>query len=118
MGLYDEFVYTLPKRYSQWGDTYASPRAYFQGSESLWNSNLRMGFSVILKETLAEFPHFHHSVEEYYLFSGADLTNFQFYLIDGFIVSANVQAKAAETLDEGFTCTDHNPVRLKFTLMP
>ena len=76
MGLYDEFVYTLPKRYGQWGDTYASPRAYFQGSESLWNSNLRMGFSVILKETLAEFPHFHHSVEEYYLFSGADLTNF------------------------------------------
>ena len=51
-------------------------------------------------------------------YAGADLTNFQFYLIDGFIVSANVQAKAAETLDEGFTCTDHNPVRLKFTLMP
>jgi len=73
---FDEFVYTIPKRYSEWGDTYASPRAYFQGNDSLWNSNLRMGFSVVLTETVAEYPHFHHSVEEYYLFSGSDLTNF------------------------------------------
>ena len=76
MGRFDEFVYTIPKRYSEWGNTYASPRVYFQGNESLWNSNLRMGFSVVLKETAAEFPHFHHSVEEYYLFSGSDLTDF------------------------------------------
>ena len=76
MGRFDEFIYTIPKRYSEWGDTYASPRAFFQGNDSLWNSNLRMGFSVIMKETVAEFPHFHHSVEEYYLFSGSDLTNF------------------------------------------
>ena len=51
-------------------------------------------------------------------YAGADPAGFQFYLIDGFIVSANVQADAAETLDYGFTCTDHNPVRLRFSLMP
>ena len=50
--------------------------------------------------------------------AGAGRDGFQFYLIDGFIVSANVQADAAETLDLGFTCTDHNPVRLRFTLQP
>lgn len=50
--------------------------------------------------------------------AGADRDGFQFYLIDGFIVSANVQADAAETLDLGFTCTDHNPVRLRFALQP
>lgn len=50
--------------------------------------------------------------------AGAVLTDFQFYLIDGFIVSANVQADAVETLDCGFTCTDHNPVRLQFVLQP
>ena len=50
--------------------------------------------------------------------AGADLTSFQFYLIDGMIVSANVQPETVETLDYGFICTDHNPVRLRFTLQP
>ena len=76
MGRFDEFVYAIPKRYTEWGDSYANPRAYFLGSESMWNSRLRMGFSVILHEALTEFPHFHHSVEEYYMFTGSDLTNF------------------------------------------
>ena len=48
--------------------------------------------------------------------AGADQDSFQFYLIDGFIVSANVTPEAVETLDFGFTCSDHNPVRMTFTL--
>ena len=48
--------------------------------------------------------------------AGADSEGFQFYLIDGFIVSANVTPDAVETLDFGFTCSDHNPVRMAFTL--
>ncbi len=48
--------------------------------------------------------------------AGADAEGFQFYLIDGFIVSANVTPDAVETLDFGFACTDHNPVRMSFTL--
>ena len=47
---------------------------------------------------------------------GADTEGFQFYLIDGFIVSANVTPEAVETLDFGFTCSDHNPVRMAFML--
>ena len=48
--------------------------------------------------------------------AGASAEGFQFYLIDGFIVSANVRADSVETLDYGFVSTDHNPVRLSFTL--
>ncbi len=50
--------------------------------------------------------------------AGADLSTFQFYLIDGFIVSNNVQVNLLETDDRGFICADHNPVRLQVTLMP
>jgi len=76
MSRFDSFVYVIPKRYTQWGNMYANPRAYFSGTESMWNSRLNLGFSVVLHEGLAEYPHFHHSVEEYYMFSGADLTKF------------------------------------------
>ena len=43
--------------------------------------------------------------------------DFQFYMIDGFIVSDNVQVNGLETLDLGFEATDHNPVRLQATLL-
>ena len=49
-------------------------------------------------------------------YAGAEKEEFQFYLIDGFIVSANVRAESVETLDYNFTCSDHNPVRMVFTL--
>ena len=37
-------------------------------------------------------------------------------MIDGFIVSDNVHPDGIETLDQGFVHSDHNPVRLRFTL--
>lgn len=40
----------------------------------------------------------------------------QYYVIDGFIVSPNVTITRAETLDEGFVYSDHNPVVLEVTL--
>lgn len=76
MSLYDEFVYTLPRIEGIGGDLYASPKAYFNGSASMWQANMVMGFSVILHEALVDIPHVHHAVEEVYMFSGADLTNF------------------------------------------
>ncbi len=42
--------------------------------------------------------------------------DFQFYMIDGFIVSENLQVDAIEVLDEGFKVTDHNPVVMNVTL--
>lgn len=49
-------------------------------------------------------------------YAGADHENFQYYLIDGFIVSRNIRVDLLETQDLGFVCTDHNPVLLKATL--
>lgn len=40
----------------------------------------------------------------------------QFYVIDGFILSPNVQLDSVETKDAAFGYTDHNPVRLEVTL--
>lgn len=51
-------------------------------------------------------------------YAGADASSFQYYLIDGFIVSANVQVQSLETLDQQFLCADHNPVKLVCALTP
>ncbi len=48
--------------------------------------------------------------------AGADLKSFQFYVIDGFVVSENVSVESLQTRDEGFRYTDHNPVVLRFSL--
>lgn len=45
-----------------------------------------------------------------------NLDNNQYYVIDGFIVSGNITINSIQTLDEGFTYTDHNPVEVDITL--
>jgi endonuclease/exonuclease/phosphatase family metal-dependent hydrolase len=40
----------------------------------------------------------------------------QFYLIDGFIVSPNVEVLSVQTIDLDFKNSDHNPVKLTFLL--
>ena len=42
----------------------------------------------------------------------ADTENTQHYVIDGFIVSDNVEVTLVETLDLGFENSDHNPVHI------
>lgn len=42
----------------------------------------------------------------------------QMYVIDGFIVSPNVQVKTVETIATDFENSDHQPVRLEVTLSP
>ena len=38
--------------------------------------------------------------------------SFQYYMIDGFIVSDNLKIESVETIDQGFKNTDHNPVKV------
>lgn len=45
-----------------------------------------------------------------------DSPDTQFYVIDGFILSPNVELNRVETLDMQFQYTDHNPVSLQVTL--
>lgn len=49
-------------------------------------------------------------------YKGADHETFQYYLIDGFIVSENVTVALLETQDLGFAVSDHNPVLMRVTL--
>ncbi len=45
-----------------------------------------------------------------------NVANTQYYVIDGFILSPNVELNSVKTLDEGFVYSDHNPVKLQITL--
>lgn len=45
-----------------------------------------------------------------------DSENTQYYAIDGFLVSPNIIVDDVKTLDYDFLYSDHNPVRLNFTL--
>lgn len=47
---------------------------------------------------------------------GISPVEFQFYMIDGFIVSDNISVESVETQDLQFANSDHNPVELKMTL--
>lgn len=46
----------------------------------------------------------------------ADTENTQYYVIDGFILSPNVELNAVQSVDLGFENSDHNPVRINVTL--
>ena len=46
----------------------------------------------------------------------ADKENFQYYMIDGYIVSDNIEVVEVETKDIGFVYSDHNPVVMKIKL--
>ena len=49
-------------------------------------------------------------------YAGSDKESFQYYAVDGFIVSSNIEVRSCETKDLGFVCTDHNPVLLECVL--
>ncbi|MBE5833386.1 MAG: endonuclease [Butyrivibrio sp.] len=54
------------------------------------------------------------SLDKVYL--GADKDTFQYYVIDGFIVSNNISINSCDTQDLDFVNSDHNPVVLSVTL--
>lgn len=49
-------------------------------------------------------------------YEGADHAGFQYYLIDGFIVSGNIKTEEFSNQDLDFEFSDHNPVLLKAVL--
>ncbi|MBP3897403.1 MAG: endonuclease/exonuclease/phosphatase family protein [Mogibacterium sp.] len=50
-------------------------------------------------------------------YADADKDDFQYYLIDGFIVSDNIKVTSVENQNLGFTASDHNPVYMKLQLV-
>ena len=47
-------------------------------------------------------------------YAGADPSSFQFYVIDGFLVSKNIEIEDLQVFDGNFVYSDHNPVILSF----
>jgi len=72
------------------------------GAEGSWN--------FIMDETVPSC----RSLDRPY--AGAEKEGFQYYLIDGFIVSGNIKVNRSKNLDLGFVCSDHNPVTMDITL--
>ena len=50
-------------------------------------------------------------------YKGAEKDAFQYYLIDGFVVSGNISVSSVQTIQEDYTCADHNPVKMEFVLV-
>lgn len=51
-------------------------------------------------------------------YNPSDTENTQYYLIDGFIISPNMEVASVETVDLGFVNSDHNPVRVELSFLP
>ena len=49
-------------------------------------------------------------------YAPSDIEGTQYYIIDGFILSPNVELASVGTMDEGFQFSDHNPVKLEICL--
>ena len=49
-------------------------------------------------------------------YADANKDTFQYYMIDGFIVSDNIEILSCDTINYGFKNTDHNPVLMQFKL--
>ena len=49
-------------------------------------------------------------------YEGVDHDTFQYYVIDGFIISDNIKVKELKTIDLDFKNSDHNPVVMRFRM--
>lgn len=77
---------------------------------TLYKESLSAGWKYIFDDT---YPTCRLLNEPY---DSENTENNQHYVIDGFIISPNVEVTSIETLNEGFEYTDHNPVKMNFYL--
>ncbi|SHI13016.1 hypothetical protein SAMN02745823_02645 [Sporobacter termitidis DSM 10068] len=75
MGKFDDLVFAIPQEFHDWYG-FASPRGFFRGTTMMPKAKLYMDFTAVTDELVMEVPHTHHAVDEYLVFTGADLNNF------------------------------------------
>ena len=75
-------------------------------------SSLQSGWSFCFDDSVPSC----RSTAEPYVGKKAETKDFQFYLIDGFIRSPNVEVITVKTVDKNFEYSDHNPIYLEFKL--
>ncbi len=100
-----------------WNQTFpGSLEKYPNTHEDLW------AVGVIEKETMPEGWSLAYDDERPTCrllnqpYDPSDKAGTQYYVIDGFLVSPNVEVSGVKTVDLDFANSDHNPVRMEFTL--
>ena len=89
---------------------------YPQRNEAFWQpgqlleEDLPQGFAYVFDSSVPTCRSVHKEYD-------GDRQNGQFYVIDGFILSPNVKVNHVETVDLNFLYSDHQPIRLEFTLI-
>ncbi len=74
------------------------------------DASLYPGFQFLMDDT-------HPTCRSLYkTYFDSDKEHHQYYMIDGYVVSGNIEVTSLETMDLGFKNTDHNPVTLSFVL--
>jgi hypothetical protein len=74
-GKYDKYVMSFrPEAHAD--ERFVSPRAFFNGTDSMAESRLRYGYTAVKKPCELAPVHMHHAVEEYLWFTGSDITKF------------------------------------------
>lgn len=74
------------------------------------DASLYPGFQFLMDDT-------HPTCRSLYkTYFDSDKEHHQYYMIDGYVVSGNIEVTSLETMDLGFKNTDHNPVALSFVL--
>ena len=90
----------------------ADETRYPQRDPSLWRAGKLDVEAFLPAFTPAEDPRVPSCRSLDRPYRGADPKNFQYYLIDGYLVSRNVEILSVETKDLHFAASDHNPVQL------
>jgi hypothetical protein len=105
-GKYDKYVYAFKPEYHN-DERFLSPRAGFRGLEEMPQSRLTYLYDIVQKACTVGETHMHHAVEEYLIFTGADITKF-------FDFDAEIEIALGDDPDhmETYTITEPTLIRV------
>lgn len=105
-GNFDKYVYSF-KMEDHDDERFLSPRAGFLGTDEMADSRLRYFYNLVKQPCEVGETHFHHSVEEYLIFTGADIAKF-------FEFDAEIEVSLGASPDdmETFTITEPTVIRV------
>lgn len=111
MDYYDQGNYVVVG--GDWNQSFPGGEVYPPLSPDLWQAGLLIeedlpkGWSYLADNSTPSCRSNHKAYQE---------EDHQVYLIDGFLISPNLEGLSVKTLDYGFSHSDHNPVELKIRL--
>lgn len=95
--------------------TFSNVKNKYLNDEAIWkagtiDSNDFKGYQLLMDDTYPTCRSLHKVLK------GENKETFPYYMIDGFILSPNINVSKLETIDLKFVNSDHNPVLLKAKL--